>query len=141
MKKSSTVQNIPGTKPNKIEKKANAEIRLKENKDKLIGSYTIKIITESKIRFNDEFGKLIITDTGMTMTSEIPSIERVSGSFSVPFTNKVDDNTLYGNLSKGFPIYDTFVISVNSSGSAAGITLASDSGMFDTTTIVIQEKL
>jgi hypothetical protein len=124
------------------EKKQIAKEQLNKNIQKYSGVYKVKIISSSKIRFNNEFGKLYITEAGITLTTEIPSMQRISGSYSIPPTNKIDERTFSGNLSAGTYLYDVFTLTIDESGTAAGLTLATDNySIYDTTAMVLQEKI
>ncbi len=124
-----------------VKKKAVAQMQLDSNINKYKGLYKVQIISSSGVRFTEQFGQLYITDQGITLKTEIASMKRISGSYELPFTNKVDEGTLYGNLASGTPLYDIFVLSINEKGTSAGLTLANDRfTVYDTTTLVLLEK-
>ena len=67
---------------------------------------------------------------------------RISGSYSVPISNEIEEGMFTGNLGTGTLLYDNFSLSINEDMTAAGLTLATDSyNLYDTTTMRIVEKI
>ena len=119
-----------------------ANEQLQKNIKEYGGVYKVKIYKSSGITFDNQFGKLYITEQGMTLKTEIPTMERISGSFSIPITNKIEERMFAGNLGKGTLIYDNFTLSINEDSTAAGLTLATNNyRTMDTTTLIIVEKI
>jgi hypothetical protein len=124
-----------------LKKKDVAQKQLDSNISIHKGLYKVQILTSSGIKLTNQFGKLYITDAGITLKTEIATMTRVSGSYELPFNYKVEEGTLYGNLASGTLLYDIFVLSINEEGTAAGLTLANDRfTVYDTTTMVLLEK-
>ena len=119
-----------------------ANEQLQKNINEYGGVYKVKIYKSSGITFDNQFGKLYITEQGMTLKTEIPTMERISGSFSIPITNKIEEGMFAGNLGKGTLIYDNFILSINEDSTVAGLTLATNNyRTMDTTTLIIVEKI
>lgn len=124
-----------------ILKKQLAQEQLNKNIERRKGVYKVKVIRSSGISFQDEYGKLYITDVGFTLKTYIPSMDRISGSFSIPLTNKIEEGEFSGNLGSTTSLYDVFTLTINKEGTAAGLTLATDSySVYDTTSMILIEK-
>ncbi len=119
-----------------------AQEQLDKNIEKHNGVFRVKIIRSSDINFTDEFGTLYITNVGFTLKTDIPSMNRISGSFSIPSTNEIEEGEFSGNLGSSTSLYDVFTLIINKTGTAVGLTLATDSySVYDTTSMIIVEKL
>ncbi|MDB2321763.1 hypothetical protein N9V34_02455 [Flavobacteriaceae bacterium] len=124
-----------------FDKKQKSEEQLQANIQKYGGVYKVKIVRSSGISFDNELGTLYITEAGITLKTEIYSMDRISGSYAMPFTNEIEEGMFTGNLGKGTTLYDNFTLSINDKGTAAGLTLATDSyKQMDTTSMILLEK-
>ena len=124
-----------------FDKKQKSEQQLQANIQKYGGVYKVKIVRSSGISFDNQFGTLYITEAGITLKTEIYSMERVSGAYAMPITNEIKEGMFSGNLGKGTILYDNFTLSINDEGTAAGLTLATDSyKQMDTTSMILVEK-
>jgi predicted transcriptional regulator len=125
-----------------IIKRQLAQEQLDKNIEQYNGVYKVKIITSSGIRFQNEFGKLYITEEGFTLKTDIPTMDRISGSFNIPITNKIKQGEFSGNLGSNTSLYDVFTLTVNKDVTAAGLTIATESySVYDTTSMVLIEKI
>lgn len=123
-------------------KRLASQKQLDENIKKYGGTYKVKIYSTSGVNLKNQYGTLYITEQGFTLKTKVTSIERVSGSFGIPISNKVEEGVFSGNLGKGTLVYDNFTLSINKDLTAAGLTLATDSySVSTTTTIIIEEKM
>ena len=126
----------------KIIKRQLAQEQLDKNIEQYNGVYKVKIIRSSGISFQNEYGKLFITEEGFTLKTDIPTMNRISGSFNIPITNKIKEGEFSGNLGSNTSLYDVFTLTVNKDVTAAGLTIATESySVYDTTSMVLVEKV
>ena len=98
----------------------------------LIGIYKIKILKHRNLDYKntETYGKLYITEVGITIETEIPSLDLLRGSYDKGNTD-LEKGVFSCNISKGYG--DLFSISLNKENKVGGLTTIS--GRNSTTTI------
>ncbi|MDC1433946.1 hypothetical protein N8147_00170 [Flavobacteriaceae bacterium] len=115
-----------------LKKKSEMEFDSKISNSDYLGVYKIKILKHRKLDYKntDTFGKMIITEVGITIETDIPSVNLLRGSY---VKDKVDleKGTFLCNISKGYG--DFFSLSFGKEKSFGGLTTSN--GRINTTTI------
>jgi hypothetical protein len=98
----------------------------------LLGVYKIKILKHRNLDYKntETYGKLYVTEVGITVETEIPSLGLLRGSYDKGNTN-VEKGRFVCNISKGYG--DLFSISLNKENKVGGLTTID--GTTSTTTI------
>lgn len=108
------------------------EFDSKIKESEFLGIYKIKILKHRNLDYKDvdTFGKIIITEVGITVETDIPSLDLLRGNY-IKGTTDLDKGRFSCNVSKGYG--DMFSLSLNKESSVGGLT--SISGRNSTTTI------
>ena len=103
-----------------------------------IGIYNIKIIKHRNLDFNnvDYFGKIYVSEDGVTIETEIPKVDLLRGSYDVDMSGDAAEGRFICNINKGFGDY--FSISINKKSGVGAFTKVNGS-ISTTTTFSIQK--
>ena len=103
-----------------------------------IGIYNIKIIKHRNLDFNKEdyFGKIYVSEDGVTIETEIPTVDLLRGSYDVDMSGDAAEGRFICNINKGFGDY--FSISINKKSGVGAFTKVNGS-ISTTTTFSIQK--
>jgi hypothetical protein len=103
----------------------------------LIGSYKIKILKNRNIDYSSSvtLGKIIITEVGITIETEIPSIDLIRGSYD-KLNSDISKRNLTCNINKGFGDYFSLVLNENKS--VGGLTIMNGRNSSTTTFMIIE---
>lgn len=115
-------------------KEKEQEQNFKNNLDKLdlIGTYKIKIIKSSDLDYSrlDYYGKLYLTEIGISIETDIPSISLIRSTFEIPYCNP-EKNQFSAKINVGYGDYLT--LSLNKQNSSGAFTIRN--GKSNSTTI------
>lgn len=91
-------------------------------KSNLLGSYKIKILKNRNIDYSslETLGEIIITEVGVTIKTDIPSLDLIRGSFDKS-NSDISERNLVCTINKGYGDYFSLVI--NEGKSAGGLTI------------------
>lgn len=120
-----------------------AELKKKEEFSKVIkesgyiGIYNIKILNHrndnySKLDYN---GKITITEVGITIQTDIPTVDLIRGSYNPDMSDEVNKGMFVCDVTVGYD--DFFSLSINKDRGVGGLTISSGSS-FTTTTFRIK---
>lgn len=120
-------------KKNKSTEDFNAQI----SQNRFLGNYKIKIIKHRNISYSESevYGKLIVTEEGITIETEIPSLDLMRGNYDKEYT-KVDKGMFFCNISKGYG--DTFTLTFNEDKTVGGITTTNGNNNTITSFVIIE---
>ena len=119
------------------EKKKEEEFKIKLTESNMEGVYKIKILKHRNLDFKttDTFGKIIITDIGITIETEIPSLDLLRSSYNVSLSDP-SERSFVCNINKGYG--DFFSLKINENKTVGGLTVM-NGGNSTTTTFMIVE--
>ena len=102
-----------------------------------IGVYDIKILTYRNIDYSnlDYNGKIIITEEGITIQTDLPTLDLLRGSYNPDISDEVNKGRFVCNISKGYG--DFFITSINNEGKVGAVTV-SNRGSNTTTTFTLK---
>ena len=88
----------------------------------LIGTYKIIILKHDNIDLKgiETYGKIIITEEGITIEVDIPSLSLLRGSYE-KLVSEVNKNLLVCKINKGFG--ENFTLSINKSNNVGAFTI------------------
>ena len=99
-----------------------------------IGIYNIKIIKHSNLNYDDlnvdYFGKVYVTEEGVSIQTDIPTVDLIRGSFNADFSDDPSEGMFYCDINKGYGDY--FTISINKESGVGAFTVKN--GAYSTTT-------
>jgi len=97
-----------------------------------IGVYNIKILNHRNLNYSDldYNGKITITEVGITIETDIPTLDLVRGSYNPDMSDEVDKGRFVCDITKGFDEF--FSLSLNTESGVGAFT--SMSGRTSTTT-------
>ena len=101
------------------------------------GIYNIKILKHRNLDYKglDYFGKIYITDVGITIKTDIPTVDELRGSYNIEMSDEVSKGSFTCEITKGYG--DFFSININKeSGVGAFTTMRGSSSI--TTIFTIQ---
>lgn len=100
------------------------EFDSKIKESEFLGVYKIKILKHRNIDYKnvDTFGKIILTEVGITVETEIPSLNLLRGSFNKG-NSDLDNGRFTCNIIKGYG--DMFSLSLNKESKVGGLTTIS----------------
>lgn len=106
-------------------------------KSGLVGTYKIKILTHSNIDYKslNTFGKITVTEIGVTIETEIPSMGIIRSVYMDGFSNPLE-GSLTCTVSKGSR--DFFSIRLNKKDNVGGLTEMSGKSSTTTTFLIIK---
>tara|TARA_B100000963_G_C22514254_1_gene619872 strand:- start:264 stop:1028 length:765 start_codon:yes stop_codon:yes gene_type:complete len=112
--------------------KSKLEFDSKIKDNEFLGIYKIKILKHRNLDYKDvdTFGKIIITEVGITIETDIPSVDLLRGSY-IKETTDLEKGRFSCRINKGYG--DLFSLSLNKESSVGG--LSTISGRNTTTTI------
>ena len=87
-----------------------------------VGVYKIKILNHRNLNYADldYTGKIIITEVGITIETDIPSIDLVRGSYNVDMSDEVSNGRFVCDITKGFGEF--FSLSLNTDNGVGAFT-------------------
>lgn len=121
----------------KMEQKLAEESFLNDFKQSDIeGVYKIKIFKHRNLDYKnvDTFGKIIITDVGVTIQTEIPSLNLIRGSHNKS-SSKPLEGSFICNINKGYG--DFFSLKINEDKTVGGLTVMNGRNATTTTFMII----
>ena len=100
-----------------------------------VGIYNVKILNHRNLNYSDldYNGKITITEAGITIQTDIPSVSLVRGSYNIRMSDEVNKGRFVCDISKGYG--DFFTLIVNKDRGSGAFT--SMSGSISTTTTFI----
>ena len=117
----------------KIKKKEWFVQSVKENG--YIGTYNIKILKHRNLNYSDlgldYFGKIYVTEAGISIKTDIPTVDVLRGSYDVDMSGDASEGRFVCNITKGYGDY--FSISINKGSGVGAFTTVSRSN--STTTL------
>lgn len=118
------------------EKVAEQKFQDELNKSGLVGTYKIKILTHSNIDYKslNTFGKITVTEIGVTIETDIPSMGLIRTVYMDGFSNPLE-GSLTCTVSKGRR--DFFSLRLNKKDSVGGLTEMSGKSSNTTTFLII----
>lgn len=97
------------------------------------GIYNIKILKHRNLDYKglDYFGKIYITDVGITIKTDIPTVDELRGSYNIEMSDEVSKGSFTCEITKGYG--DFFSININKESGVGAFTTMR--GSSSTTTI------
>lgn len=88
----------------------------------LIGTYKIKILQHSNLDYKslNTLGKITITEIGVTIETDIPSMDLLRGVYLIEYSNPSEGN-ISCKINKGFG--DSFSVRLNKTNKVGGLTI------------------
>jgi len=129
---------IKKRKEEELEKKKKQEFLEKFSSSNLEGVYNIQILKSGNFDYSklNTFGKLYITEVGITIQTDIPSIDLVRSNYIYERCD-IDKNSFVGNISKGYGETLTLNINFNSEYKVGGFSIINRRNITTTTFKVI----
>lgn len=129
---------IKTEKENEIKKQKKEEFLEKFSESGIEGVYNIKILKSNNLDYSsvDTFGKLYITEVGISIQTDIPSIDLVRSNYIYERCD-IDKNSFSGNISKGYGEILSLNINFNSEYKVGGFSIINGRNVRTTTFKVI----
>ena len=129
---------IKKQKEEELERKKKEEFLVKLSSRNLEGVYNIQILKSNNLDYSkvDTFGKLYITDLGVTIQTDIPSIDLIRSNYIYERCD-IEKNSFIGNISKGYGEVLSLNINFNSEYKVGGFSIINGRNIRTTTFKVI----
>ena len=123
-------------KENELKKKD--EFLEKFDKSSVEGVYNIQILKSGNLDYSmvDTFGKLYLTKEGITVKTDIPTLDLVTSNYIFDRCN-IDENSFVGNISKGYGEILSLNINFSSEFKVGGFSIINGKNVKTTTFKVI----
>ena len=119
------------------EKKKEEEFKIKFAESNMEGVYKIKILKHRNLDYKntETFGKIIITEVGITIETEIPSLDLLRSSYNVS-SSKPLGRSFVCNINKGYG--DFFSLTINEGKTVGGLTVMNGRNSVTTTFMIVE---
>tara|TARA_B100001057_G_C22522491_1_gene822417 strand:- start:15 stop:809 length:795 start_codon:yes stop_codon:yes gene_type:complete len=119
---------LESQKKKEKEKAAKEEFKKTIIESGYVGTYDIKIYSHRGVNYSnlDYNGKIIITDVGITIETDIPTVKLVRGTYNIKGSDEVNKGIFVCDISVGYDDFFTLIIKKDSDvGSFTSMSLGS----------------